>query len=161
MNETTNIFTEMRHKNKLMSETDAIEVLTKAEFGTLASIGKNGYPYAVPLNFVVENGAVYFHSAHEGNKINNIKNNAKVSFSAVSYVNLVPSKFDTEYDSAVIFGTAVEVTDEIDKRQALIALIKKYSSEYFDKGMAYITNSINTTTVYKIHIEHMTGKRGR
>lgn len=151
----------MRHKKKLMSEAETIEVLIKAEFGTLASIGENGYPYAVPLNFVYENSAIYFHSAHEGNKIDNIKNNDKVSFSAVSYVNLLPGKFDTEYDSAVLFGTAVKIADEMEKCQALVALIKKYSNEYFEQGMDYITRSINTAAVYKIQIEHMTGKRGR
>lgn len=155
------LFTEMRQKKKLMSEAETIKVLTEAEFGTLASICENGYPYAVPLNFVYENGAIYFHSAYKGNKVDNIKNEAKVSFSAVSYVNLLPSQFDTEYDSAVIFGTAVEIADEVEKRQALVALIKKYSNEYFEKGIAYITKSINTAAVYKIHIEHMTGKRGR
>lgn len=155
------LFTEMRRKEKLMSEAATIQVLTEAEFGTLACICANGYPYAVPLNFVYEKGAIYFHSAHTGHKIDNIKNDAKVSFSVVNYVNLLPSKFDTEYDSAVLFGTATEITDEMEKRQALVSLIKKYSNEYFEKGMAYITKSMNTAAVYKIKIEHMTGKRGR
>lgn len=155
------MFTEMRRKEKLLSEAATIKVLTEAEFGTLACIGENGYPYAVPLNFAYENGAIYFHSAHTGHKVNNIKNDAKVSFSAVSYAKLLPGKFDTEYDSVVIFGTAVEITDEAKKRQALVSLIKKYSNEYWDKGMAYITKSMNTAAVYKVTIEHMTGKRGR
>ncbi|TWH47743.1 pyridoxamine 5'-phosphate oxidase family protein [Sporomusa sp. KB1] len=155
------MFTEMRRKEKLMSEAATIEVLKKAEFGTLACICETGYPYAVPLNFAYENGAIYFHSAHTGHKVDNIKNNAKVSFSAVSYVNLLPNKFDTEYDSTVIFGTAVEVTNEMEKRQALVFLIKKYSNEYFEKGMAYINKSMNTAAVYKIEIEHVTGKQGR
>ncbi|SFL99942.1 pyridoxamine 5'-phosphate oxidase family protein [Pelosinus propionicus] len=155
------MFIEMRQKKKSMSEEDTIKVLMETEFGSLACICANGFPYVVPLNFVYENGAIYFHSAHTGHKIDNIKNNAKVSFSAVSYINLVPKNFDTEYDSAVIFGTAVEITDEIEKRQALVSLIKKYSNEYFEKGMAYITKSMHTAAVYKIEIEHMTGKRGR
>lgn len=155
------MFKEMRRKEKLMSEAAAIEVLTKAEVGTLASICENGYPYAVPLNFAYENGAIYFHSAHMGQKVENIKNNAKVSFSAVSYAHLLPDKFDTEYDSTVLFGTAVEVTGEMEKRRALMSLIKKYSNGYFEKGMAYINKSMHTAAVYKIEIEHMTGKKGR
>jgi len=144
-----------------MSEEDTIKVLQEAEFGTLACICANGYPYAVPLNFVYENGAIYFHSAHKGHKIDTIKNNDKVSFSAVSYIYLVPNNFDTEYDSVVIFGTAIELTDELEKRQALVSLIKKYSNDYFEEGMAYINKSMQAAAVYKINIEYMTGKRGR
>ena len=155
------LFIEMRHKRKLMSEEEVKRVLTDAEFGTLACISENGYPYAVPLNFVYENAGIYFHSAHKGHKINNIKQNEKVSFSAVSYVQLLPDKFDTEYDSVIVFGLVKEVTEDFEKKEALKGLIKKYSNEFWEKGIAYIDKSMHTAAVYKIQIEHMTGKRGR
>lgn len=151
----------MRRKEKLMSEVAMTKVISEAEFGTLACIGENGYPYAVPLNFVYENGVIYFHSAHKGHKIDNINYNTKVSFSAVNYVKLLPEKFDTEYDSVVAFGLASEVVEEEEKRQALTLLIKKYSKEYIEQGLLYIAKSMKAAAVYKINIEHMTGKTGR
>jgi hypothetical protein len=71
----------MRRKEKLMSKYDTIKIIKEAEYGTLASIGENGYPYSVPLNYAYENDLIYFHSAPEGNKIENIKFNNKVFFS--------------------------------------------------------------------------------
>ncbi|KYZ75281.1 MFS transporter [Anaerosporomusa subterranea] len=155
------MFREMRRKEKLMSKDDTIKIIKEAEFGTLASIGGNGYPYSVPLNYAYENDVIYFHSAPEGNKVENIKFNNKVSFSIVSYHKLLPDKFDTEYDSAVIYGKAVEITDEEEKKRALILLVEKYSSDYCKQGIAYIEKGINATTVFKIQIEQMTGKLGR
>lgn len=155
------MFTEMRRKEKQMTPEAASEVLLKAEFGTLASLGENGYPYAVPLNFAYVDGAIYFHSAKDGHKLMNIEKHAKVSFAAVSYVNLRAEKFDTEYDSVVVFGTAAEVTTADEKRRGLMALIEKYSAAHGETGKAYIERSMGGTAVYKITVEHMTGKIGR
>lgn len=155
------MFKEMRRKEKLINKDDTIKILKEAEFGTLASIGENGYPSSIPLNYAFENNVIYFHSAPAGNKVDNIKFNPRVSFSIVSFHKLLPDKFDTKYDSVVIYGQAVEITAEQEKRHALILLVEKYSTDYREKGLAYIERSINNTAVYKIQIEHMTGKRGR
>ncbi|MDF2875298.1 MAG: Pyridoxamine 5-phosphate oxidase [Sporomusa sp.] len=155
------VFREMRRQEKRMSDEDTITILQAAEFGTLACISENGYPYSVPLNYAYGDQAIYFHCAHAGNKIESIKRNHKVSFSAVSYYKLLPEKFDTEYDSAIVYGNAFEVTDEQEKRRALILLIEKYSTAYLDQGRAYIDKAIKAVSVYKIEIIHMTGKLGR
>lgn len=40
-------------------------------------------------------------------------------------------------------------------------LIKKYSKDYLETGMVHINKNINSVAVYKIKIDHMTGKSGR
>ncbi len=155
------MFKEMRRKEKQLSSNDTVKIIMNAEFGNLATLGQDGYPYAVPLNYAYENGAIYVHSAKAGNKLENILQHNKVCFSIVGYSKLLPEKFDTEYDSAVIYGRAVEVTDEAEKKQALALLIEKYSGGYLEQGMAYIEKSNKATAVIKIEIEKMTGKRGR
>jgi nitroimidazol reductase NimA-like FMN-containing flavoprotein (pyridoxamine 5'-phosphate oxidase superfamily) len=155
------LFEEMRRKEKQMSKEDTIEIIKAAEYGTLASIGENGYPYSVPLNYAYENGKIYFHSAHEGHKITNISFNNKVSFSVVNYYKLLPDKFDTEYDSAILYGKACQIIDEQEKKHALMLLIDKYSSDYREQGFAYIERAINAAATFKIEIEHLTGKVGR
>jgi nitroimidazol reductase NimA-like FMN-containing flavoprotein (pyridoxamine 5'-phosphate oxidase superfamily) len=155
------LFREMRRKEKLMPKDDTIKIIKAAEYGTLACIGENGYPYSVPLNYAYENDKIYFHSAHEGHKIANIKYNKNVSFSIVNYHKLLPDKFDTEYDSVIIYGKAFEIVEKQEKKHALTLLIEKYSSDYREQGSAYIERAINATTTFKIEIEHMTGKLGR
>lgn len=155
------MFKEMRRKEKLMSEEATDQILHKAEFGTLACIGAEGYPYSLPLNYVYENNKIYFHSAKSGQKIDYISFQNKVSFSAVSYCRILPEKFDTEYDSVIVFGQAYCVEDALEKQQALSLLIQKYSGAYMEEGAAYIQKAANGTTVYRIDIEHKTGKLGR
>lgn len=155
------MFRTMRRKEKIMSEEETETILNKAEFGTLACIGENGYPYSVPLNYAYDNGKLYFHSAKEGHKIDNISFNGKVCFSAVGYYKVLPEKFDTEYDSVILFGKASRITEEAEKKRALMLLIEKYSSCYLAEGIEYIHKRASANSVYKIDIEHMTGKLGR
>ena len=155
------MFREMRRKEKLMSEDATERVLYEAEFGTLACAGADGYPYSVPLNYAYDNGKIYFHSAKAGQKIDHIRFQNNVCFSAVSYCKVLPEKFDTKYDSAIVFGKAYGVNDAAEKRQALRLLLQKYSGDYMAEGADYIRKAADKATVYRIDIEHKTGKRGR
>lgn len=58
-------FREMRRKRQQLSEEESIGILQKATAGTLALLGDNGYPYAVPISYVYANGKLYFHSLAE------------------------------------------------------------------------------------------------
>jgi hypothetical protein len=79
----------------------------------------------------------------------------------VNYNRLLPDRFDTEYDSVIIYGKAYEIIEEQEKRCALMLLLEKYSKDYREQGIAYIARAINTVTVLKIQIEYITGKLGR
>ena len=67
------MFRESRKPEKNLSEAEMKEILEVAEYGVLATIGDDGYPYGVPLNFVYDGKAVYFHGAKEGHKVDNLK----------------------------------------------------------------------------------------
>ena len=56
-------FREMRRKRQLLTEEESISILQNATSGTLALLGDNGYPYAVPMSYVYDNGKLIFHSA--------------------------------------------------------------------------------------------------
>ena len=56
-------FREMRRKRQLLSEEESIAILQKATAGTLALLGDNDYPYAVPISYFYHEGKIYFHSA--------------------------------------------------------------------------------------------------
>ena len=49
-------FRDMRRKRQQLSEAESIGILQKATSGTLALLGDNGYPYAVPISFVYHEG---------------------------------------------------------------------------------------------------------
>ena len=155
------MFRELRRREKRMPDDAAKKILAEAEYGTLATMGQDGYPYAVPLNFVLHGNDLYFHSALAGHKLDNIDFIPRVCFSVVGYHQLLAEKFDTEYDSVTVYGTAAKVVDPAEKRQALLCLVEKYSTHWRQQGIEYIDAKSSATVVYKIAIQHMTGKIGR
>lgn len=151
------MFKEMRRKDRVLEITEALEILKICEYGVLSTIDKNGYPYGVPLSYVYIDNSIYFHSATEGNKLDNILNNNKVSFCVVGKTSILPDKFSTKYESVIVFGKATEaIADE--KNKALLEILNKYSPDFIEKGKTYIQNASSKTKVIKITIEHISGK---
>lgn len=44
---------EMRRKDRELSATEAMEILQNGKFGVLSVMGDDGYPYGVPLHYVM------------------------------------------------------------------------------------------------------------
>lgn len=151
------MFEEMRNHKRQLSQEQTAMILQNGEYGTMATLGQNGYPYAIPLSYVYLDGHIYFHCAKEGHKLRNIENEARVSFTVVSNTEVVPQKFTTKYQSAVVFGKAAAVQGE-EKRNALLGLVEKYSPDYVDAGKAYIAKDGDKTQIIRITIDHITGK---
>lgn len=154
------MFKEMRRKNREIGEEDIKTIIVNGEYGILATLGENSYPYAVPLSYVFYKEAIYFHSAVEGNKLENIKINEKVSFCVVGKTKVLPDKFSTEYESVIVFGRAF-LTKNDEKKEALIAIAQKYSPDFMAEGLEYIERAIDATCVVKIEIDKITGKARR
>lgn len=165
-----NDFRQMRRIGKSLDINACKEILNKCAEGFLSVIGENGYPYGVPVNYAyVENdgeiGSIYFHGAIEGQKYDAMKKCDKVSFCVIEKKDIKPSEFTTDYKSAICFGKVKEITDEKEKFDGLMKLIEVLTPNHIKEGEEYIkftsTNGekrINKTGMFKIEIEHLTGK---
>lgn len=151
------MFKEMRRKDRALEDTETLEILKKCDYGILSTIDKNGYPYGIPLSYVYMDNALYFHSAKEGSKLDNISYNDKVSFCVVGKTSTLPDKFSTKYESVIVFGKASEVID-VEKNKALLEILNKYSPNFIEQGKDYIQNAGAITKVIKISIKHISGK---
>ncbi len=151
------MFREMRRKEKKLSDEEATEILNSGEEGVLATIGKDNYPYAVPLNYAYHNNGIYFHCATSGHKIDNMNHNSKVSFCVVKDTQIIPKEFSTNFKSVVLFGTAMELLGD-EKQEGLMVLVRRLSSDHVKAGEKYIKNAMDKTRVFKINIEHISGK---
>lgn len=151
------MFKKMRRNEKQLSEVEAIKILQSCEDGVLATMGENGYPYAVPLNYVYYNEEIYFHCATTGHKLENIAFNEKVSFCVYADSTIIPEEFTTKFTSVVVFGTAKESLGE-EKINGLKAIIERLAGDHIPAGMEYIAKLDKATRVYKIAIDHITGK---
>lgn len=149
----------MRRIDREVSIEEAWRFLSEAEHGVL-SVCEGDIPYGIPLNYCVVNSNLYFHCALEGRKIEVIKSNPHASFCAVKSTRLLPSLFSTAYESVIVSGILHEVYNE-EKIDALVGLIKKYSQEFYDKGLKYVQTSADSTRVFKLNITEIAGKSRR
>ena len=147
----------MRRADRALEADQVTAILAKGVYVILSTTGENGYAYGVPLSYVYMQDAIYFHCAPEGLKLDNIRFNNRVSFCVVGDTLPLAEKFSMRYESVTIAGRAFEV-EGIEKDQALLALIEKYSSAYVEKGQKYIESDSPKTKVIRISIENITGK---
>ncbi len=148
----------MRRKDRERSPEFAKEILDHCVYAVLATVNPDGTPYCIPVNTVRDGNDLYFHCALEGQKIDNLRANPAVCLTAVSRTRIPPDEFTTQYESAVVFGTAQEVTDEIEKLAALRLLCEHYVPTHMDHFDTEIAGSMKRTGVWKIHMERVTGK---
>ena len=150
----------MRRKDRLITDTETFSILEKGEYGVLSTVSADNEPYGVPLNYCFMNGCIFFHCAVDGQKINNINNNPRVSFCVVGKAEVLPDQFATNYESCIVHGSASEISGE-QKQSALEGLIHKYSADFVADGVKYIEKLKDKTRVFKISIESVSGKARR
>ncbi len=144
-----------------------IKFLNSIPSGILGTIDEQGFPQLIPMNFVYAYDAIYMHSYHLGERIDNIRRSNRVGFEAHKHVEFLPSYFfdeedasqaDTLYISIVIKGYAQFVSNLDEKARALNALMQKYQKEGRYKPLDANMNSVKGVTVIKIDPMTMTGK---
>lgn len=151
------MFREIRRQDRVLTNEEAMSVLAKGEYGVLSMVTDDGYGYGVPMSYTIWEDKVYFHCALKGAKIDYLKANNKVSFTVVGMTKVLPSAFSTLYESVILFGKAVEVVDQ-EKHSALIAVLEKYAPNHVEIGLEYIEEAADKARMFRIDIEHISGK---
>lgn len=155
------MFREMRRKNQQLPSEVVTKILHAGQTGVLAVSGDDGYPYAVPLNYVFFNDKLYFHCAKSGHKLDGIRKDSKVSFCVIAKDQVIPEEFSTSFQSVIVFGKAVMLQDGEEKQRVLESLVRKYSSGYEKEGAEEIKMAWNAVCVVGIDIEYASGKCSR
>jgi len=149
---------EMRRSNQAMTEAEARAVLAQADYGTLATVGADGWPYVVPINHVLAGDRLYFHGATTGHKLDNLKAEQRVSYSVVTHAEVVPEKLSTTYTSVIAFGRAEKIEDEGERLQALRLIGARFCAGLEPEVEASIAESAHRVAVIRLDIERLTGK---
>lgn len=151
---------ELRRKDRGLTEPETRKLLEQGEYGVLSTCSADGQPYGVPLSYCVVDNAIYFHSALEGHKLDNLADNTRASFCVVGATEVLPEKFSTRYESVIVSGSVIEAFDD-EKKRGMEGLVDKYSSEHREKGLGYIAADSHKTKVFKLAIESICGKARR
>ena len=152
-------FRAMRRKRQQLSEEESIEILRKATAGTLALLGDNGYPYAVPISYVYADGKLYFHSALSGHKIDAIRNCNKASFCVIDKDDVQPAKYTTFFRSVIAFGRIHIIEDEQEKLETARLLGDRYNPNQEEALQKELEKGLSRMLMIRLDIEHLTGKQ--
>ena len=154
-------FREMRRKRQQLSEAESVALLKKATSGTLALLGDNGYPYAVPISYVYSEGKLYFHSALSGHKVDAIRNCDKASFCVIVKDDVQPEKFTTFFRSVIAFGRIHIIEDEAEKLKTARMLGNRYNPNHEEALQKELENGLPRMLMIRLDIEHLTGKEAK
>lgn len=149
------------------TEIDAF--LTSQQVGVL-SLTAEDYPYAVPVNYLWHNHAIYFHGLGSGRKFDLLAQSPKAGFTVFSHhgttTDPMPCHADTSYTSVMIFGTACMVIDPEERTAALQALVSALMPGFYRNDLTTrLTTSYrsgidaNPVAVYRLTPDELTGKQ--
>ena len=151
-------FRPMRRHRQQLSREECERILGRCTSGVLALTGDGGYPYAVPLSYVYADGAIIFHSAVEGHKVDAIRRDSRCSFCVIEQDEIKPAEFTTYFRSVIAFGRIQILEDDNEKVQALRLLGSRYSPGDEHGLQREIDKSLDHVLLLRLDIEHMSGK---
>ena len=150
------MFRPMRRSRQQLSGEECSRILREEKRGVLALAGDGGYPYAVPMNFVFDGEAVYFHSAPEGHRTDALSRCDKVSFCVVDRGEKPADDWAYYVNSVIVFGRLCAVSGE-EKARGLRLLGQKYfpCAEDVEEEMQ---KHADRCLCLKLTVEHISGK---
>ncbi len=153
------MFRSIRKKKNEISIDAAKELLRCSRRGVLAVNGDDGYPYAVPINYLYQEdeNKIIFHGAKAGYKVDCLKACDKVCFTVYGNENTKEESWAPFLQSMVVFGRCHLVENQEDK----IELVKKFAMKYYpDEKMVEeeVASSGKVVQMFEIEIEHLSGK---
>ena len=153
------MFRELRRKKNAVTDETTKELLKNARRGVLAVIGDEGYPYAVPVNYLYdeENNKIYFHGARSGHKYDSIKANDKVCFTVYGNEIVKDEEWAPYLQSVVVFGRCHLLNHDDESMEILKKLARKYYPRE-DIITDAIASSGRAVQMFEIEIEHICGK---
>jgi uncharacterized protein len=154
---------QVRRADRVMADEAARAMLERGFCGRLATIGADGYPYCVPLLYVLIDGKIFVHNtAAQGHLRSNVEHAARVCFEIDEPGEVFDyGRFECDssvaYRSLIAFGTIAVVDDKALKQRFCEALLAKYGKPDNGRPKGFFPR-IDLITVYAITIERMTGK---
>ena len=155
--EDVRMFRNMRRFKQQISQEACEELLRRQPRGVLALLGDDDYPYALPMDYIYEDGRIYFHCAQTGHKLDAIARCDKASFCVMDEGYRVEGDWALNITSVIVFGRIRRLTDEAEILARVRALGLKYNPDPQDVERE-LRESLHHVCVLELTVEHMTGK---
>ena len=151
----------MRRNDRARDRDFSLALIDRCTHGVMALSTGEAVPYCLPLSLVRVGDELYFHCAMKGRKVELLRRFPQVCVTFVGEDRpafVAPNEYTTYFQSAIVTGTASEVTDPAEKTEALRALCRKVTPEHMEGFDAAMEKSLSVTAVWKIHMEEISGK---
>jgi len=149
-----------RHEKEITAKGELEQVLWQGRVCHLA-IPDDPLPYLLPLNYGYQDGALYFHSAPQGRKIELLKKQHRACFSVTIDYGIIEAEracsWGARFTSIMGSGRIEFIEGHQQKQAALHILMAQYSDQTFSFEQA----QVDATLVFKLIIETMSGKQSR
>lgn len=152
----------VRRKDREITDPQTLKKALKTTKYVTIALCMDNEPYLVSLSHGYDEtrNCIYFHCANEGKKIVYIKANNNVWGQAVQDYG-VTDECDYAYTSIHFKGTVTLIDDLNEKRHAIEVMVRQLS-ENPEKKLAQIKmEKLAKTTMGRINISYMTGKKHR
>ena len=153
------MFRDIRKKKNQISTEAAEQLLREARRGILAVIGREGYPYAIPINYYYDREAqkIYFHGARAGHKAEAIRACDKVCFTVYGSETIREEAWAPYLRSVVGFGRC----RLLEQSPETMALLKRFAMKYYPEERLAdeeIRQDGAAAQLFEIEIHHLSGK---
>jgi nitroimidazol reductase NimA-like FMN-containing flavoprotein (pyridoxamine 5'-phosphate oxidase superfamily) len=153
----------MRRKDREITDNHEFEeIINKADVCRIA-LANDNMPYIVSMNFGYINNprkTLFFHCSNEGKKLEMIRKNNLVCFEMDIDHEIVKGKkgcdWGSKFTSIVGYGQIHIVTENNDKIEGLNSIMIHYGGE---GEYNYDDNVVEKTTILRLEISEMTGKK--
>ena len=134
---------------RLLNEAEALEVIKVGKIGRLGCIDNNE-PYVVPINYLVDENAIYSHSL-PGKKIDAMRAHPR----ACLQVDHIDDDF--HWRSAIAFGKFEQIDGPKDRREILGKLLSRFPKLTPVESRIVQDAAAPDSIVFRIVIDRITG----
>ena len=151
------MFRSMRRFKQQLPEAECIELLRREPRGVLSVHGEDGYPYGLPMDFVYDDGKLFFHCAREGHKLDALRRNDKASFCVMDRGYRREGEWALNIRSVIVFGRVRVLEDREETLRRVRQLGLKYApdADYVERELM---SSGAAVCCLEMTVDHMTGK---
>lgn len=151
----------MRRNDRQLPIEECLTLLKKADHGVLSVVGDEGWPYAVPVNYVELDGKLYIHGAAAGYKLEAISRDDRVCFTVIARIEVLPTQITATYESVIVKGRAHLVEEQEERQLVLDRFVDALCQVTPEVHARYVEKFGPKTALIRITPEVITGKAAR
>lgn len=150
---------EMRRDEREITDPAGIDAILTQERVMYIALSCDDMPFVLPVFYVWNGTALYFHSARAGSKIEIMKKNPAICFAISHYGGVVEDELACNYEARhrTVIGTGQVqfVQDDAEK----IAMLHQLMARFSHKSFTFPAANLKATQVIRIDIASMKGKQ--